>query len=98
MHHHGALYTLSRSGNVPYGGWSDEGIQRFNKLCHQFQEDRACDKDGQTEKLLLTKLQKSQADVKALQKSKATLDKNTQHAAKKPNQVLHLLASYIGHC
>ena len=67
------LYTLPRSGNVQYGGWSDSGIQRFNELCLEVQEDRARDKDGTAEKLLLQKLQNTTAGKKAIGKTQAAI-------------------------
>ena len=67
------LYTLPRSGNVQYSGWSDSGIQRFNELCLEVQQDRARDKDSAVEELLLQKLQKTTAGKKAVRKTQAAI-------------------------
>ena len=82
-------YTLSRSGNVAYGGWSEAGLQRFNELCFQVQQDREKDKDGAVEKILLQKLQNTPAGKKAVGKTQAAVQ---ERAVKKRKRV----AAFVG--
>ena len=38
---HRGKYTAKKSGHCKYGGWSREGMARFNQLYNMVQEDRA---------------------------------------------------------
>ena len=82
-------YTLPRLGNVQYGGWSKAGLQRFNELCLQVQEDREKHKNGEVEKILLQKLQNTPAGKKAVGKTQAAVQKR---AVKKRKRV----AAFVG--
>jgi hypothetical protein len=33
-------YTQTNGASTEYGGWSEEGIRRFNQLCEMIQDDR----------------------------------------------------------
>ena len=46
-------YTATKSGHCKYGGWSHEGIARFNELYSLVQEDRQCTQAEAMEKQLL---------------------------------------------
>ncbi|KAI2490820.1 hypothetical protein MHU86_23755 [Fragilaria crotonensis] len=46
-------YTQTKSGHCKYGGWSHEGIARFNELYSLVQEDRQCTQAEAMEKQLL---------------------------------------------
>ena len=46
-------YTSKKSGHCKYGGWSREGIARFNELYKLVHEDRACPEAAAMERELL---------------------------------------------
>ena len=46
-------YTRKKNGHCKYGGWSSEGISRFNYLYKLVQEDRACPQAAAMERELL---------------------------------------------
>jgi hypothetical protein len=46
-------YTHKKSGHCKYGGWSREGISRFNDLYNLVHEDRACPQAAAMERKLL---------------------------------------------
>ena len=46
-------YTGKSSGHCKYGGWSTDGIKRFNELRKLVEEDRACPQAETMEKELL---------------------------------------------
>jgi hypothetical protein len=47
------LYTSKKSGHCKYGGWSREGVSRFNELYRLVHEDRACPQAAAMERKLL---------------------------------------------
>lgn len=47
------LYTSKKSGHCKYGGWSREGISRFNELYKLVHEDRACPQAAAMERKFL---------------------------------------------
>ena len=50
---HRGKYTSKKSGHCKYGGWSREGMARFNELYKLVREDRACPQAAATEGELL---------------------------------------------
>jgi hypothetical protein len=53
-------YTAKKSGHCKYGGWSREGMKRFNELYKLVQEDRLCPQAEAMEKELLAFCKRSQ--------------------------------------
>jgi hypothetical protein len=51
-------YTKSNIGYSEYGGWSEDGVLRFNELCEMVQDDRASRNAREVETQLLASLRR----------------------------------------
>jgi hypothetical protein len=59
-----ALYTSSTQGNKKFSGWSDAGIQKYNKLFDQIEKDRSSDQRREMEEKFLKSLQRTNGSNK----------------------------------
>lgn len=78
-------YTSKKVGQAEFGGWSREGVRKFNINCMQIMADRLSDKGQAAEQELLTYLQGTPKGQLVLQKHmrqqarRATVEANEEH-------------------
>lgn len=82
-------YTKSSIGYCEYGGWSEDGVLRFNELCKMVQEDRASRNAREAEEQLLASLRR-QAGQEAERSNEREIDySDSQRSLERNPQVVN---------